>query len=865
MSKRVMQAALAALVVGFFSLQALSQPQTTTKRLCIEAMNLSALRVSSAQGKEVRICVQNGARGNLGPLPLGGQLEACFAADTANRVFRMKEKGLALEQAKCAPGLLPDYGVPTLAGAYDIGSNNYSSAASDAAIQAQIVLTRDLLGSPADGGLANQTTQPAAANCQRRLLTAAQACVKQVLKEFNRCKKTGLRTGAVTSAAGLATQCLMQQGDPALGQPDPNQVIGRRCQAKFAALLSGTCSGVPLATALPGLCGAAANVPNCMRARVNCRACQQLNHNDSLSRDCDLFDDGLDNGTCPDGQPVCGDGDVDIGLEQCDDGNNVDGDCCDAQCRHESAGSACGSSAADSCTNADTCDGLGTCLSNDAPLGTPCGSGTDDECTNPDTCDGVGGCQDNHEATGVACGDPSDGDCTDPDTCDGGGACLAHDAGAGASCGDPSDGECTDPDTCDGVGTCNSNHAGSGTGCSDDGNPCTADVCDESGACVHENLPDGSACGDPTDDDCTNPDTCEAGVCTVNHESAGAGCQSDGIECTADLCDGSGACTHSLLAAGSPCGNPADTTCTDPDTCDAAGVCQGNDAGAGTACASDGNECTDDLCNGSGTCAHPNKAAGTACTDDGSECTHDQCNGGGSCIHPAKTAGTACSSDGNPCTDDQCNGAGSCAHPNNTAPCSDGLFCNGADTCSGGNCSAHAGNPCPGPDGDGNCNESCNESTDSCTAADPNGSACNDGQSCNGGDSCSGGSCVGSGVCCGSQLFTFTVNSNSGGVFDSAEWPGGTASQNGPAGCSVTINRPNANIDLVCTLAAPFSVNSFAGYSNCFGTGGEDGDGCQPNGCPPAGIGSCCSGRPSCSAALNGSGSAKYFVQCVDP
>ena len=118
MSKRVMQAALAALVVGLFSLQALSQPQTTTKRLCIEAMNLSALRVSSAQGKEVRICVQNGARGNLGPLPLGGQLEACFAADTANRVFRMKEKGLALEQAKCSPGLLPDYGVPTLAGAY---------------------------------------------------------------------------------------------------------------------------------------------------------------------------------------------------------------------------------------------------------------------------------------------------------------------------------------------------------------------------------------------------------------------------------------------------------------------------------------------------------------------------------------------------------------------------------------------------------------------------------------------------------------------------------------------------------------------------------------------------------------------------
>ena len=70
------------------------------------------------------------------------------------------------------------------------------------------------------------------------------------------------------------------------------------------------------------------------------------------------------------------------------------------------------------------------------------------------------------------------------------------------------------------------------------------------------------------------------------------------------------------------------------------------------------------------------------------------------------------------------------------------------------------------------------------------------------------------------------------------------------------------NIDLVCSLSSRFSVQSFAGFSQCFGAGGEDGDGCQPVSCPPAGIGSCSSTRPSCSAALNGSGSARYFVQC---
>ncbi len=109
---------------------------------------------------------------------------------------------------------------------------------------------------------------------------------------------------------------------------------------------------------------------------------------------------------------------------------------------------------------------------------------------------------------------------------------------------------------------------------------------------------------------------------------------------------------------------------------------------------------------------------------------------------------------------------------------------------------------------------------------------------------------------------TFTVNSNSGGAFDSAEWPGGTDSHTFSAGCSVTINRPSGNIDLVGALGNSFSIAGLTGFSSCSGTGGEDGDGCNPSTCPPLGIGSCQSTRPSCSAALNGSGSATYTVQC---
>ena len=82
---------------------------------------------------------------------------------------------------------------------------------------------------------------------------------------------------------------------------------------------------------------------------------------------------------------------------------------------------------------------------------------------------------------------------------------------------------------------------------------------------------------------------------------------------------------------------------------------------------------------------------GEACDDGANNGTAGSC-----CATDCtfKTAGTGCTDDGNVCTNDVCNGTSNlCTHPNNTAPCSDGLFCNGADTCSGGACTVHAGDP----------------------------------------------------------------------------------------------------------------------------------------------------------------------------
>ena len=70
------------------------------------------------------------------------------------------------------------------------------------------------------------------------------------------------------------------------------------------------------------------------------------------------------------------------------------------------------------------------------------------------------------------------------------------------------------------------------------------------------------------------------------------------------------------------------------------------------------------------------------------------------------------------------------------ADCDDNLYCNGVETCSPeGVCLVSSGDPCPGQNVGPNCSDSCNESSDDCTADD------GDGVSCTGGF-CQSGMCV---------------------------------------------------------------------------------------------------------------------------
>ena len=162
---------------------------------------------------------------------------------------------------------------------------------------------------------------------------------------------------------------------------------------------------------------------------------------------------------------------------------------------------------------------------------------------------------------------------------------------------------------------------------------------------------------------------------------------------------------------------------------------------------SDNDPCTGaPICEPETGCGFEDAAFATPCASDGVFCNGSEACLGGECIGHT----------GNPCAarvgdaDDDC--SESCNETSDActsldpvgSTCSDGLFCNGVESCAAIGtgqfstrvCAGSTGNPCPGPDGDADCTETCNEAADACNANDPLNSVCSDGLFCNGTESC---------------------------------------------------------------------------------------------------------------------------------
>ncbi|HYC00559.1 MAG TPA: hypothetical protein VEC57_15605 [Candidatus Limnocylindrales bacterium] len=130
----------------------------------------------------------------------------------------------------------------------------------------------------------------AAFACQSAVLTAQQAVTGGVFNSFNKCKKAALLGKKVTQAT---------TGEELAGCLTPQE---EDAEAGLLGALDGKCAGQPLDELINGTCTPSASNQaraECLTAVGRCFACSAVVVADGLDVDCDIFDNGADDESCP--------------------------------------------------------------------------------------------------------------------------------------------------------------------------------------------------------------------------------------------------------------------------------------------------------------------------------------------------------------------------------------------------------------------------------------------------------------------------------------------------------------------------------------------------------------------------------------
>lgn len=291
---------------------------------CIAARNKQFAKVDGRIDSQVGHCLKAHSMGK--PFDSGegvSTVEDCVDADRKGKIEKAANKARAVDQKLCSeafPGFAAS-DVETVLGAADLRGRDLAS---------------DVFGVDLES-LVLRTTDKAASKCQLKTWKALAKCNKRRIGSFVKCKKKGLLRGEIASSAELESACLMQDSDPQTGQADPKGKIAKSCSDPEKGIgkpLLKNCSDLALDSLFPG-CADAQATSACLDGLVACRVCRALNVADELSRNCDAFDNTLDDGSCG-----CGDG-ILTAAEECDDGNTADGDGCSSECALPAPTSSC--------------------------------------------------------------------------------------------------------------------------------------------------------------------------------------------------------------------------------------------------------------------------------------------------------------------------------------------------------------------------------------------------------------------------------------------------------------------------------------------------------------------------------------------
>ncbi len=239
---------------------------------CVSAMNGAGLKVTKAMAKSAATCLKQAHAGET------ADPQACFLADGSGKLNAALLKTLASDTSKCPSGAPFGY-----------GGGSTVNVAAQAAATAVVgdVLGPDLTAATAvAGGEAGEA-------CQSSMLKLAHKLFDTRNKLFLACAK-----GSLTGKTQLAVS-----GPQLAACFDEVEADGKGKLAKLVSkmkdALASTCADVDVSTVLPGTCFDGFRAATCLDERSKCRMCQLFDGMDALGFDCDSFDDGESNQSCP--------------------------------------------------------------------------------------------------------------------------------------------------------------------------------------------------------------------------------------------------------------------------------------------------------------------------------------------------------------------------------------------------------------------------------------------------------------------------------------------------------------------------------------------------------------------------------------
>jgi cysteine-rich repeat protein len=259
------------------SASCLAEPLDKAQQKCVNSINKGAAKVAKAQGGNNSACIKSGGKGKL-----TGTIEQCIVPGPKGKVQK------AIAKIKVGDCPLPPPWPAIDTNATSIG---------DKMITKELDLIHAIFGTDLDESIVLAVNDKNGAGCQSALAKAVQKCQDTKLEVFNACKKNRLKGKNTSQAAGageLEDKCL---GTGSNGIPDGKGKIANRCVTKINGAISKKCGTSDTDALFPGCAGEP--LQPCLDQKVECAVCKALNALDGLARDCDEFDDGALNESCP--------------------------------------------------------------------------------------------------------------------------------------------------------------------------------------------------------------------------------------------------------------------------------------------------------------------------------------------------------------------------------------------------------------------------------------------------------------------------------------------------------------------------------------------------------------------------------------